>query len=293
MEGINVFYEFNGNKRNYYTQDVNCNLDLYNQISSKENLPIDFFKIVSNGKYLSYDETAVNYSNDLFLNINLPLCGGKGGFGSMLRAIGAQIEKTTNRDACRDLTGRRLRDINAEKRIKNWIRRKAELEKEKARQKREKLERLTQQPKIDFKDDDYLNEKDEMPQKVDDAIDYALKKKPTKSNKTVTSTVTSSTAVTSSTSVKSTSSIVNSTNSESSKDNQACSSSSNSDSNLSDSNENSDQACTSSSNDNNSPKASTSKINKRKVDEPAVVSKKKKVGLWLGDDLDSDDTDDE
>jgi hypothetical protein len=38
------------------------------------------------------------------------------GFGSMLRATGAQIEKATNREACRDLSGRRLRDINEEKR---------------------------------------------------------------------------------------------------------------------------------------------------------------------------------
>lgn len=36
------------------------------------------------------------------------------GFGSMLRALGAQIEKTTNREACRDLSGRRLRDVNHE-----------------------------------------------------------------------------------------------------------------------------------------------------------------------------------
>lgn len=46
----------------------------------------------------------------------LRVFGGKGGFGSMLRAIGAQIEKTTNREACRDLSGRRLRDINEEQR---------------------------------------------------------------------------------------------------------------------------------------------------------------------------------
>jgi len=39
------------------------------------------------------------------------------GFGSMLRSIGAQIEKTTNREACRDLSGRRMRDINNEKRF--------------------------------------------------------------------------------------------------------------------------------------------------------------------------------
>ena len=43
------------------------------------------------------------------------LLGGKGGFGSMLRAIGAQIEKTTSREACRDLSGRRIRDVNNEK----------------------------------------------------------------------------------------------------------------------------------------------------------------------------------
>jgi len=41
------------------------------------------------------------------------------GFGSMLRSIGAQIEKTTNREACRDLSGRRMRDINNEKRFVN------------------------------------------------------------------------------------------------------------------------------------------------------------------------------
>ena len=43
------------------------------------------------------------------------LPGGKGGFGSMLRAIGARIEKTTNHEACRDLSGRRMRDVNHEK----------------------------------------------------------------------------------------------------------------------------------------------------------------------------------
>ena len=39
------------------------------------------------------------------------------GFGSMLRAIGAQIEKTTNHEACRDLSGRRMRDVNNEKQL--------------------------------------------------------------------------------------------------------------------------------------------------------------------------------
>ena len=49
------------------------------------------------------------------IRVHVRVPGGKGGFGSMLRAIGAQIEKTTNREACRDLSGRRMRDVNNEK----------------------------------------------------------------------------------------------------------------------------------------------------------------------------------
>jgi hypothetical protein len=39
------------------------------------------------------------------------LCGGKGGFGTMLRSMGGRMasQKSTNLDACRDLSGRRLK----------------------------------------------------------------------------------------------------------------------------------------------------------------------------------------
>jgi len=39
----------------------------------------------------------------------------------MLRAIGARIEKTTNHEACRDLNGRRMRDVNNEKKYVLYI----------------------------------------------------------------------------------------------------------------------------------------------------------------------------
>lgn len=38
--------------------------------------------------------------------------GGKGGFGSLLRAFGKQITMSTNKDACRDLTGRRIKQVS-------------------------------------------------------------------------------------------------------------------------------------------------------------------------------------
>lgn len=48
--------------------------------------------------------------------------GGKGGFGSLLRgaATKAGQKKTNNFDACRDMSGRRLRHVNAEKKLEEW-----------------------------------------------------------------------------------------------------------------------------------------------------------------------------
>ncbi|GCB81503.1 hypothetical protein scyTo_0023292, partial [Scyliorhinus torazame] len=75
-------------------------------------LPIADVYLKYNGKLL--DEDGELQHGGIY-SLEQRLVGGKGGFGSMLRALGAQIEKTTNREACRDLSGRRLRDVNHEK----------------------------------------------------------------------------------------------------------------------------------------------------------------------------------
>lgn len=56
------------------------------------------------------------------MNLLLRLRGGKGGFGSLLRgaATKAGQKKTNNFDACRDMSGRRLRHVNAEKKLEEW-----------------------------------------------------------------------------------------------------------------------------------------------------------------------------
>lgn len=50
----------------------------------------------------------------------LRLCGGKGGFGALLRGQGRDGKITDNFDACRDLSGRRVRHVEAEKKLKEW-----------------------------------------------------------------------------------------------------------------------------------------------------------------------------
>jgi hypothetical protein len=58
-------------------------------------------------------------SGDALVTLRLSprLLGGKGGFGSQLRAAGGRMssQKTNNNDSCRDLTGRRLSTIKEAK----------------------------------------------------------------------------------------------------------------------------------------------------------------------------------
>jgi hypothetical protein len=59
------------------------------------------------------------FSDVLFVKSTFRLLGGKGGFGALLRGgpTGIIFKKTTNFSSCRDLNGRRLRNIEREKRI--------------------------------------------------------------------------------------------------------------------------------------------------------------------------------
>ena len=57
-------------------------------------------RLYANGRPLE-DGAQLSVGPTVVVEAVLSLPGGKGGFGSMLRALGAQIEKTTNKDACR------------------------------------------------------------------------------------------------------------------------------------------------------------------------------------------------
>merc|ERR1712166_456898 len=65
------------------------------------------------------------------VRILLGLAGGKGGFGAMLRNLGKNIDtKNMNYDACRDLSGRRMRHVSNEKKLKDWFHHQEDREKE-------------------------------------------------------------------------------------------------------------------------------------------------------------------
>ncbi|XP_073527945.1 splicing regulator SDE2 [Phyllobates terribilis] len=129
--------------------------------------PLSDFYVKCNGRRVGAEEAL---QSGLVYSIEPRLCGGKGGFGSMLRALGAQIEKTTNREACRDLSGRRLRDVNHEKAMAEWIKKQADREAEKEQRRLERLKRKLAEPKHYFTDPEYHRQCSDMSERLEDSV---------------------------------------------------------------------------------------------------------------------------
>ncbi|KAK6137096.1 hypothetical protein DH2020_029167 [Rehmannia glutinosa] len=97
---------------------------------SHENSPFPETTGPNSDSQLAQDQDLIRFrftasAENLFpivVHLLLRLRGGKGGFGSLLRgaATKAGQKKTNNFDACRDMSGRRLRHVNAEKKLEEW-----------------------------------------------------------------------------------------------------------------------------------------------------------------------------
>lgn len=115
-----------------------------------------------------------NLPADCTLTLHQLIAGGKGGFGSLLRAFGKQILISNNKEACRDLNGRRMRDVNNEKKLKEWLLKQAD-----NRSKQDdKLERLKRKrkasPKHCFEDRKYQRQKRMIENELENALDDAF-----------------------------------------------------------------------------------------------------------------------
>ncbi|XP_006012508.1 splicing regulator SDE2 [Latimeria chalumnae] len=141
--------------------------DLIYNYAREQRIPLTDFYVKCNGHLANGDE---KLQPGIIYSLEPRLCGGKGGFGSMLRALGAQIEKTTNREACRDLSGRRLRDVNHEKEMAEWIKKQAEREAEKEQKRLERLKRKLAEPKHYFTDPDYEQQCHELSERLEDSV---------------------------------------------------------------------------------------------------------------------------
>lgn len=113
-----------------------CGADLKVKLAGVSHVPAHCQRLVS-GTIDIHDDTvliAAEHGTFPSCTLLLRLLGGKGGFGSLLRGATSKAgqKKTSNFDACRDMSGRRLRHVNAEKQLKEWTAGQQERELEKA-----------------------------------------------------------------------------------------------------------------------------------------------------------------
>lgn len=92
--------------------------DLKVRLHSITNVDLADQRITTIGGRSLDDNSKLFNANDtegpIIYNLTVRMFGGKGGFGSMLRAQGGRMnaQKSTNFDACRDLQGRRVKAVN-------------------------------------------------------------------------------------------------------------------------------------------------------------------------------------
>lgn len=136
--------------------------------------------------------TYLSSSSDeiLSLRLSVPLCGGKGGFGSQLRAAGGRMSSRKKRDddngSSRNLDGRRLRTVNEAKALAEYLAIKPEMDRAEKEKRRARWEQITQQAEEkenDIKngggkgkiDGQWLEDKEESSERTRDAVLAAMK----------------------------------------------------------------------------------------------------------------------
>uniref|UniRef100_A0A453FCZ0 Uncharacterized protein n=1 Tax=Aegilops tauschii subsp. strangulata TaxID=200361 RepID=A0A453FCZ0_AEGTS len=97
---------------------------LLDAVSALSRVPAASLRLVTGRLDVSPSSVLASFPDGQFPSASalLRLRGGKGGFGSLLRGAASKAgqKKTSNFDACRDINGRRLRHVNAERRLEEW-----------------------------------------------------------------------------------------------------------------------------------------------------------------------------
>ncbi|PSS06808.1 hypothetical protein M430DRAFT_111053 [Amorphotheca resinae ATCC 22711] len=127
----------------------------------------------------------------LSLRLSLPLCGGKGGFGSQLRAAGGRMSSKRKRNqgdsngSSRNLDGRRLRTVNEAKALAEYLAIKPEMakkEKEERKKRWEQVVELAERREEEIKsgskgkvDGKWVEDKEEANERTREAVLAAIK----------------------------------------------------------------------------------------------------------------------
>lgn len=171
---IRLANSVDSNLENIYVDGSDIISCIYDQIESSFGIERSQFVLVSKNGIKLDVKSQINESD--VIQITPLVLGGKGGFGSLLRSFGKQITKSTNKEACRDLTGRRIRHVNNEKKLKEFLSKQSEFAKKKEEEKKNKIERRKKKrEKLESTQHLFVDPKyDEQKQKITEDLEQAM-----------------------------------------------------------------------------------------------------------------------
>jgi len=155
--------------------------NLKHRIYNLEGIEPEHIRLTSGTRNLKDDDCV---EGDFSLvNINLRLLGGKGGFGALLRGAGTKAgqKKNNNTDDCRDLNGRRMKDVKAEKELLDWFIAQKKEKREKEHEKKLKeaaaatARARREEPVARFEDPEYVKQLREAEDAISSSIEQGLK----------------------------------------------------------------------------------------------------------------------
>jgi len=137
------------------------------------------------GKYFKNEDkliTSIGPQHDFQItNLSVSVLGGKGGFGSMLRAQGGKMssKKTTNVESCRDLQGRRLKTINEATKLVEYLNKESERKRKRKEEIDKKIEeglKVPSKKRHRFDDMEYFENHDKIMENIKGAVSQACSK---------------------------------------------------------------------------------------------------------------------
>lgn len=157
-----------GTNLNEFQSDITLN-----DISEASNVLLLNFKLKSDEFYLK------KCFEDCF-QVKLRLRGGKGGFGSQLRAQGNKMsskKRAGNYESCRSLNGQRIRVQKQTKLIEEYLAKEPERLSKREQEIREKMQKYLEAPdkKVMFSDPDYLKLCRKLVDSTEDAVRSGLR----------------------------------------------------------------------------------------------------------------------
>lgn len=162
---------------------------LFQLVTDRQGIPSHLLRLCEGTRELKSGQTlSLDHLMAMpVVRVLLAIAGGKGGFGAMLRNLGKNIDtKNMNYDACRDLSGRRLRHVNNEKQLRDWYHQQEDRDKEAAEQKQESKRKLREQKGelmrqyIDHETSTLVEETNDFTEGMGDALLMGIKAKKAK-----------------------------------------------------------------------------------------------------------------